>query len=58
MLIQGLDFLYLFVYPAWLSLAAARLGLRLGGGRLCVSLLCLKWMKRLAKGVGAIRRKP
>jgi hypothetical protein len=32
MLIQGLDYLYLFVYPAWLSLAAARLGAQVGGG--------------------------
>ena len=31
MLIQGLDYLYLLVYPAWFSLAAARLGARLGG---------------------------
>jgi hypothetical protein len=31
MLILGLDYLYLLVYPAWLSLAAARLGARLGG---------------------------
>ena len=26
----GLDFLYLLVYPAWFSLAAVRLGIRLG----------------------------
>ena len=32
MLIQGLDYLYLFVYPTWFSLAAARLGARAGGG--------------------------
>lgn len=32
LLIQGLDHLYLFVYPAWLSLAAARLSAQLGGG--------------------------
>ncbi|MFQ5700027.1 MAG: hypothetical protein ACE5IL_17325 [Myxococcota bacterium] len=31
MLVQGLDYLYLCLYPAWLSLAAARLGARLGG---------------------------
>lgn len=30
-LLQGLDYLYLLVYPAWLSLAAARLGARVGG---------------------------
>jgi hypothetical protein len=32
MLILGLDFLYLLVYPACFSLAAALLGARLGGG--------------------------
>jgi len=31
MLIQGLDSLFLLVYPAWLSMAAVRLGTRLGG---------------------------
>jgi len=31
MLILGLDSLYLLVYPAWFSLAAARLGAGLGG---------------------------
>jgi hypothetical protein len=31
MLLQGIDALYLLVYPAWFSLAAARLGARLGG---------------------------
>jgi hypothetical protein len=31
MLIQGLDYLYLLVYPAWFSACAARLGARLGG---------------------------
>ncbi len=30
-LLQGLDYLYLLAYPAWFSLAAARLGARLGG---------------------------
>ena len=32
MLIQGLDYLYLLVYPAFLSLLTWRLGARLGGG--------------------------
>jgi hypothetical protein len=32
LLIQGLDFLYLLVYPAWFSLAAALLGSKLGAG--------------------------
>ena len=31
LLIQGFDYLYLFVYPAWFSLAALSLGARLGG---------------------------
>ena len=31
MLIQGFDYLYLLLYPAWLSLAALSLGARLGG---------------------------
>lgn len=31
MLIQGIDSLYLLVYPAWLSLAAIRLGAKLPG---------------------------
>jgi hypothetical protein len=31
LVIQGLDFLYLFVYPAWFSLAALRLGTQVGG---------------------------
>ena len=31
LLIQGFDYLYLLLYPAWLSLAAGRLGVRLGG---------------------------
>lgn len=31
LLIQGFDYLYLFIYPAWLSLVAVLLGARLGG---------------------------
>jgi hypothetical protein len=31
LLIQGFDYLYLFIYPAWFSLVAISLGIRLGG---------------------------
>ena len=31
LLIQGFDYLYLFIYPAWFSLASVSLGVRLGG---------------------------
>jgi hypothetical protein len=31
LLIQGFDYLYLFIYPAWLALVAIALGTRLGG---------------------------
>jgi len=31
LLVQGFDYLYLFVYPAWFALGAARLGAALGG---------------------------
>lgn len=31
LLIQGFDYLYLFIYPTWFSLAAILLGARLGG---------------------------
>lgn len=30
-LVQGIDYLYLVIYPAWLSLAAERVSARLGG---------------------------
>ena len=53
MLVQGFDYLYLLVYPAWFSLAADRLGgllggawLRFGGG--------VSWLVLLAAPLDAV----
>jgi hypothetical protein len=43
MWIQGLDSLYIIVYPAWLSLAAAMLAARLGTGWRSVG-LAVSWL--------------
>ena len=53
MFVQGLDTLYLLVYPAWFSLAALRLGSRLGGGWRR-SGLALSWAMLLAAPFDAL----
>ncbi len=53
MLIQGFDYLYLLVYPAWFSIVSARLGLFLGGAWGFTGLL-VSWLVLVAAPLDAI----
>ena len=53
LLIQGFDYLYLFVYPAWFSLAVISLGVRLGG-RFQSMGLAIGWAVLLAAPLDAV----
>lgn len=53
MLVQGADYLYLLVYPAWFSLSADMLGTRLGGSWQRIG-LAISWLVLLAIPLDAI----
>ena len=53
MLIQGFDYLYLIIYPAWLSLASIALGTLLGG-RWQTAGLVTGWMVLVAAPLDAV----
>ncbi|MDJ0879678.1 MAG: hypothetical protein QNI86_13760 [Halieaceae bacterium] len=53
MLVQGADYLYLLVYPAWFSLSADMLGSRLGGSWQRIG-FAISWLVLLAIPLDAI----